>query len=114
MERLMPQRATSVLLSAALLFPLGFASAQTPTPAQKAAKRDASHDSKFKAADKNGDGALSKDELAAANPKDFSEMRKYFDQMDANKDGKVTEAERQAWIKAHPNAAKTLDKKGKG
>jgi hypothetical protein len=58
----------------------------------------------FKAADKNGDGGLSKDELAAADKSLFTNIRKYFEQMDANKDGKVTMAERGAWLKAHPQA----------
>jgi Ca2+-binding EF-hand superfamily protein len=49
----------------------------------------------FKAADKNGDGGLSKDEVKGN--KHFAAMQKNFDQMDTNKDGKVTLAERDAW-----------------
>ena len=44
-------------------------------------------DAKLKAADKNGDGALTKDEVQAGMPR----LAKNFDQIDANHDGKVTE-----------------------
>jgi hypothetical protein len=58
----------------------------------------------FKAADKNGDGGLSKEELAKA--KGFGVMKKNFDAMDANKDGKVTPEERGAWGKANKQPVK--------
>jgi Ca2+-binding EF-hand superfamily protein len=62
----------------------------------------------FKAADKNGDGGLSKDEATAA--KGFGQVKKNFDAMDTNHDGKVTIAEHDAWQtqqKAAKQAAKT-------
>ena len=87
--------------------------AQTPAPttqkqapmtdAQKKERR-ADWEGKFKAADKNKDNALSKDELAA-HPKDFADLRANFDAMDTSKDGKVTMAEHDAWI-AKARAAK--------
>jgi Ca2+-binding EF-hand superfamily protein len=77
--------------------------AQTPSPApaaksqaQKAEAR-ARWMANFKKTDKNGDGGLSKEELAAT--KGFSIIRENFDAMDANKDGKVTVDERQEWGK---------------
>jgi len=57
----------------------------------------------FKAADKNGDGGLSKDELAKS--KGFPHIRDNFDAMDSNKDGKVTIAEHDAWQKAQNKSA---------
>lgn len=47
----------------------------------------------LKMADTNNDGAVSRDEATTA-------ALKHFDQMDANKDGQVTQAERQAAMKA--------------
>jgi hypothetical protein len=55
---------------------------------------------RFKAADTNGDGGLSRDELANTNKLHFLIIKTNFDQMDANKDGKVTPEERDAWIEA--------------
>ena len=46
----------------------------------------------FKAADKNADGGLSKDEATASMPR----IAKHFDELDANKDGVVTQEELQA------------------
>jgi hypothetical protein len=46
----------------------------------------------FKAADKNGDGGLSKEEAQASMPR----LASHFDQLDANKDGVVTQEELQA------------------
>lgn len=45
----------------------------------------------FKAADKNGDGGLSKEEAAA-----LPRIAQHFDQLDTNKDGVVTQEELQA------------------
>jgi hypothetical protein len=53
----------------------------------------------FKAADKNGDGGLSREELSQT--KGFPSIRKNFDQMDTDRDGKVTMAEHDAWQKAN-------------
>ena len=94
---------------------LGVALAQTTTDqdahtarAEKKADKMAKekreeHEKAWKAADKNNDGGLSKDEMKAAGTKKFPTAWKYFDEMDANHDGKVTLAERDAWHKAHPN-----------
>jgi Ca2+-binding EF-hand superfamily protein len=85
----------------------------TTTPAAKPAKTQAekraaknSREAKFKAADTNGDGGLSRDELSKAPADDFGAIRKNFDQMDANKDGKVTMDEQRAWAKARRAARK--------
>lgn len=59
-------------------------------------------DAKFKAADKNGDGALTKDEVQASMPR----LAKSFDQIDANHDGKITEDEIRAYMKARHEARK--------
>jgi Ca2+-binding EF-hand superfamily protein len=42
---------------------------------------------RFRAADKNGDGALTREEANAAG---LDRIAKHFEQIDANKDGKVT------------------------
>ena len=49
-------------------------------------------DADFKAADKNADGGLSKEEASASMPR----LAKHFDELDANKDGVVTQEELQA------------------
>ena len=59
-------------------------------------------DAKFKAADKDGDGALTKDEAQAGLP----HLAKHFDQIDANHDGKVTEDEIRAYMKSRHDARK--------
>lgn len=63
-------------------------------------KMQARLDAKFKAADKNGDGALTKEEMQAGLPK----LAKHFDEIDANHDGKVTEDEIRAFMKARHDA----------
>jgi hypothetical protein len=52
---------------------------------------------KFKAADLNGDGGLSKDELDKTDPSEFKVIKAKFEEMDTNKDGKVTIGEANAW-----------------
>jgi Ca2+-binding EF-hand superfamily protein len=47
-------------------------------------------DERFKAADKDGDGALTKAEAQAAN---MGRVVEHFERIDANKDGKVTREE---------------------
>src|SRR5688572_4300349 len=102
----MSLRKTIALLSAApLLLTAAFAHADDADKAKRKERREAMQQESaahFKAADKDGDGALSKAELAAAPAKQFPNIRDHFDQMDANKDGKVTMAERNTWLKAHP------------
>jgi Ca2+-binding EF-hand superfamily protein len=53
---------------------------------------------RFKAADKDGDGALTKAEAEAGK---MERLVKNFDQLDTNKDGKVTRAELQAAMGKH-------------
>ena len=86
------------LVSAIALVP-AWALAQTPAPAAgapaaakgEAAKGERGHrGERMKAADKDGDGALSKAEADAAG---MTRLSKNFDKLDANKDGKVTRAE---------------------
>jgi Ca2+-binding EF-hand superfamily protein len=62
-------------------------------------------EAEFKAADKDGDGGLSRAELAESralpgSSRHFGVMDANFDAMDANGDGKVTLAERDAWLRA--------------
>jgi Ca2+-binding EF-hand superfamily protein len=54
----------------------------------------------FKAADKNGDGKLDKEEAKA-----MPRVSKNFDAIDADKDGSVTMAEIQAYMKAQHKSA---------
>ena len=90
----------AVITAAALLPAFAFAQGATPpagsgtTSAAKAQKREA----RFVAADKNGDGALTKAEAEAAGLK---RLTKNFDAIDTNKDGKVTRAELAAFRAAH-------------
>ncbi|WP_137928147.1 EF-hand domain-containing protein [Cupriavidus sp. 2SB] len=59
---------------------------------QHRAERKAAFEAKFKAADKNNDGVLTRDEFKTA----FPRMANRFDKLDANRDGKVTMAEIQS------------------
>jgi hypothetical protein len=52
----------------------------------------------FRAADSNGDGGLTRQELSQAKGvQRLGSIRQYFTAMDTNADGKVTVAERDAW-----------------
>jgi len=64
-------------------------------PAPKQAKPDPL--AAFKAADTNGDGGLSRDELAKTPENAFKAIKANFDEMDTDKDGKVTPAEGNVW-----------------
>ena len=59
-------------------------------------------DAKFKAADKDNDGSLTKDEAQAGMPR----LAKNFDQIDANHDGEITQDEIRAYMKARHDARK--------
>ena len=69
----------------------GVISAEEKSAARKKAQE------RYKAADKNSDGALSREEAKAGG---YSNIEKNFDAIDANKDGKVTPEERRAYAKA--------------
>jgi hypothetical protein len=71
----------------------GVISAEEKSDARKRAEE------RFKAADKNRDGGLSREEARAA--QGFGNVDKNFDAMDTNKDGKVTMEERRAWSQAN-------------
>lgn len=78
------------------IFSTAFAFAQTPADPAKSEKREqrASHmQERLKAADKNGDGKISREEATASLPK----LSKHFDQIDANKDGFISKDEMKAW-----------------
>ena len=114
----MSRKTLSVLASVVALGVAGSALAQSTSTtsadakAQKKAqydKRRATLEKDFKAADKNGDGGLTKDELNAV--KGLSGIKKNFDAMDTNKDGKVTLAESDAWAAQNRAAAKAAKSK---
>ena len=71
-------------VAAVALFAAGVANAQAPAPADI-----------VKAMDKDADGAISKEEWAAA-----GRPAERFDTVDANKDGKISVAELEAVIAA--------------
>jgi hypothetical protein len=52
---------------------------------------------RYKAADRNNDGALSREEAKAGG---YGNIERNFDAMDTNRDGKVTHDERRAFAKA--------------
>jgi hypothetical protein len=69
---------------------------------EKGAARD-EVEKRFKDADKNNDGGLSREEAKAGK---FTGIESNFDAMDTNKDGKVTRQERSAWAKARADSKK--------
>lgn len=73
---------------------------QKKVAAKTEAEQRAHWEASFKKADTDGNGGLSKAELDKAGPKEFPAIKKHFDKMDADKDGKVTMAERDAFEKA--------------
>ena len=78
------RRLVFAAVTAAMLAGAGVALAQMPAPADL-----------VKSWDKNGDGAVSKDEWTAA-----GRPAERFDAVDANKDGKITAAELEAALAA--------------
>ena len=68
-----------------------------PMPAQGEQWR-----AKWKQADLDNDGQLSKAEASAAGMKHVTER---FDEVDANKDGKISDAELATWMKSRPRGA---------
>ena len=73
---------------------------------EKSAAREKA-EARFKAADKNNDGGLSREEARAATG--YGTIEKHFDAMDTNKDGKVTLEERRAWGKTQKGKGKSKD-----
>ena len=68
------------------------ACAQAPTDAAKGERAQKMHE-RLKAADKNGDGKISREEAAASLPK----LAKHFDEIDTNKDGQISREEMKTW-----------------
>jgi hypothetical protein len=109
---------TTLAAAVALLPVFAFAQGSTTTPAPSAtpapaatpatpsttpakpAKGEHAHKrgERMKAADKDGDGAISKSEAEGAK---MTRLSKNFDAIDTNKDGKVTKEEMAAYRKAH-------------
>lgn len=54
----------------------------------------------FNAADTNGDGGLSEEELSKTDPTQFKGIKANFKKMDADNDGKVTLKEVNKWVTA--------------
>ncbi|VVE90169.1 EF-hand domain-containing protein [Pandoraea bronchicola] len=67
--------------------------------------RRATFERYFKAADKDGDGYLSRDEVAAAEP--F--LHQHFDEIDVNRDGKLSPAEIRAYFRRYYQARAQAD-----
>ena len=87
--------ATTIAASFAI-FSTSFAFAQAPAEPgknEKRGERAAQMQERLKAADKNGDGKISREEATASLPK----LSKHFDQIDANKDGFISKDEMKAW-----------------
>jgi len=82
-------------LAVSTIVTLALAVAGLPAFAQTQEKWEAN----FKAADKNKDGALTKDELKDS--KAFPRVTQNFNAIDANKDGKVSLEEVRAWQAAN-------------
>jgi hypothetical protein len=83
--------------------PAGMTGGAASAPAAKKADAKqgrADWEAAFKKADTDGSGGLSKAELEKTDAKAFPAIKKNFDAMDANKDGQVTMAERDAFGKA--------------
>lgn len=81
------------------LFGAGMAIAQSSsdsTPDRKTPRYLARFDEQFKAADTDGDGALSRPEAERAN---MSRVVQNFERLDADKNGKVTRDEMRALVR---------------
>ena len=76
----------------ATLFAASTAYADAPVDAPKGERAHKMHE-RFKAADKNGDGKISREEANASMPR----IAKNFDAIDADKDGFVTKEELRAF-----------------
>jgi len=90
------------LALAACLLALPLAAFATGTAADRAARFQERIDQRFAAADKNGDGALTKEEAEAGMPAVY----RNFDAVDANHDGFATKDEVQAALLSRMAARK--------
>jgi len=82
------------------LFGAGMAVAQSPAepaPAPKFPRYLEKFSEQFRAADKDGDGALTRSEAESAN---LTRVVENFDRIDANRDGKVTREEIRTLVRA--------------
>ncbi len=79
------------------VFGAGLAIATEQTPEHKPPRYLAKFDQQFKAADKDGDGALSRAEAQDAR---MTRIVDNFDRLDVNKDGKVTREEIRALLRS--------------
>ncbi|MCY7389651.1 MAG: EF-hand domain-containing protein [Burkholderiales bacterium] len=84
-----PIAVVTVLLTAGIGASAAFA--QTPPEPQKGDRAQKMHE-RLKAADKDGDGKISRAEAAA-----LPRIAKHFDEIDTNKDGFITKEERKAF-----------------
>ena len=71
--------------------------APLPQPEKKSPRFLAKFDEQFRAADKDGDGALSKSEAEAAQ---MGRLVDNFERLDLNQDGKVTREEMRALLRS--------------
>ena len=81
-----------ISLIAVMLAATSSAFAEAPADAPKGDRAHKMHE-RMKAADKDGDGKISREEANASLPR----LAKHFDEIDANKDGFVTREEMKAF-----------------
>jgi len=95
-------RHTVAALAASLLAASAFAQAAPDAPAASDHQRGARLDERFKAADANGDGKLTRDEAKSKMPMVY----KHFDVIDVNHTGAVTMSDIAAYAQSHRGARK--------
>ena len=83
----------TVLLSTSIGASAAFA--QAPVEPAKGDREHRMHE-RLKAADKDGDGRISREEAIA-----LPRLAKHFDEIDTNKDGFITKEEMKAWRQKH-------------
>ena len=94
------KRVAAILFTALLTASLGasraFAEAPLSPPADGKGERGHKMHERLKAADKDGDGKISRAEAVA-----MPRLAKHFDQIDTNKDGFLGREEMKAWRQKH-------------
>lgn len=85
--------ALSAIATTLGILSISIASAQAPAKPEDREQRAAQMQERLKAADKNGDGKISREEANASLPK----LGKHFDKIDGNKDGFISRDEMKAW-----------------